>query len=478
MHSYYRVISIIICLVSFITLPLQSASPAQEEARALDSLASSYPAETDIQLGRLALIIARTVYPSVNPEKYLNRLDEMAEEIGHGLGKHPRPKKVIRAINEYLFRTKGFKAMPVGKGDSPDKFMLNKVMDARRGNCLGLCTLYLALAERLNLTLYAVVIPQHVFLVYDDGRTKLNIEPTSNGNSVSHKEYIKQTRELIGDIIRRHTIGQDIKFRRIRKRAFIGLILFNRGVAYSRQGKNTAAIKDFTRTIALDSNYPEAYKGRGSAYLNTEEYARAASDFTKAVSIETNCPSSFYSLGTALGHLNQLDAAIKYYSRALELAPDYTDVYQNRGVAYSMKKDYNKALADFNLALKADPKHAATYYNRGLIYMNKNQHRKALADFTRTIQFDPDYVEAYNNRGTIYAQQKKWAEAINDFEKILSIDPDYASAYKNLGITYYNIERYNDAFHYLSTYLEHIPQNAPDRKEINDLLKDIKSRVK
>lgn len=57
------------------------------------------------------------------------------------------------------------------------------------GNCLGYSTLYLALAERLDLPLYGVFVPGHCFVRYDDGRVRRNIETTALGIQIPDEHY-------------------------------------------------------------------------------------------------------------------------------------------------------------------------------------------------------------------------------------------------------------------------------------------------
>lgn len=472
----------------------QLVSGNELEDQLLARLHVSLLPDEDINLAEIALTLCKTVDPDLEIESYLDKIDQMAEEIKQKLPKDAPddPGKIIQAINKYLYRVKKARVDLVGANDTRDKFLLNNVLDSMKGNCLGFSTLYLCLAERLHLSLTAVIIPQHVFLRYEDRHYTRNIETTSGGKEISEEDYLKKTKERIGDAIPKYSIGQEPKFRSLSKKQFIGLILYNRAVDYHKRNETEKALRDFSRTLLLDPDQVEAYKNRGALYLTTGEFEKAVQDFQAAIRLEPNCPGSCYNLGTVYFDLNELNEAIKYFDKTLALAPDYAEAYHNRGVAYSFQREYNRAIADLDQALALNPKHAPTYYNRGLIYFNKSARGRstslersasggedldrAIKDYSRAIDLDPKYTEAYNNRGITYCQQKKWKKALDDFKRAISITPDYLEAHRNLGMVYFETEQYESSLKCLRKYLELVPEDSSKIKEVNNLIKEIQRR--
>jgi len=309
-------------LLTFVCL---NAEQSDEEVQALNAFKNAMRSDENINVAEFALIIAGSIYPDINQKDYLHKIDQMADEIKKNLGNAKEPEKIIQAINDY-FRQKKVVAESVTKEIIIANFMLNKVVDSMKGNCLGLSTLYWSLAERLNLPLQAIVIPQHVFLIYDNGRNSRFIEATSRGAEVSREEYIKKTRSLVGDTIPKYNIGDEIKFRHVSKQQFIGLMLYNRGVYYLKKSKNSDALSDFNWTLILDPENNEAYKNRGGIYLQQGNFSEARDDFKKVLELQSDAPANYFNLGQALSNLNQIDDAIKNYDQALRMAPDYADV--------------------------------------------------------------------------------------------------------------------------------------------------------
>jgi len=65
------------------------------------------------------------------------------------------------------------------------------VIDRKQGYCVGIAALYLLVAERLDLPIHAVATPSHVFLRFDDGAARINIETLQGGASVPDEQYIR-----------------------------------------------------------------------------------------------------------------------------------------------------------------------------------------------------------------------------------------------------------------------------------------------
>ena len=71
--------------------------------------------------------------------------------------------------------------------------MLQRYLTTRRGNCITMPILFLALGQRLGLTMTLAEAPLHVFVKYtDDGGVVWNLEPTSGGGFTRDAWYRKK----------------------------------------------------------------------------------------------------------------------------------------------------------------------------------------------------------------------------------------------------------------------------------------------
>jgi tetratricopeptide (TPR) repeat protein len=130
----------------------------------------------------------------------------------------------------------------------------------------------------------------------------------------------------------------------------------NRGIAYQNMGKNSLAIEDYTRVIALNPGHAYAYNHRGNAYYDEGEH----------------------------------ELAMKDYSRAIEIKPDYPDAYFNRGNQYLEMKNYEAAVNDFTFAIELNPEDAESYSKRSLAYRLLGNKALAKSDLTKACELEPE----------------------------------------------------------------------------------------
>ena len=102
-------------------------------------------------------------YPELDPQAYLNALDEMAEEARERLPAEPYPLKIIQALNRYLFEDLKFSGNSLDYY-SPRNSFLNQVIDRRVGIPITLSLVYLEIAKRLDFPMAGVGMPGH-FLI-------------------------------------------------------------------------------------------------------------------------------------------------------------------------------------------------------------------------------------------------------------------------------------------------------------------------
>ncbi|MGC8940987.1 MAG: tetratricopeptide repeat protein, partial [Candidatus Nanoarchaeia archaeon] len=276
--------------------------PRKDKWNTLDELLQKK--EGEFSLTEASLVLAKESAELNNDfdiSEYLDKIHHMADKLKVRIaGK--QPEEIISEINSYLFKEQGF--------SYNDNFFLNKVLDDKKGSCEGLSTLYLALAEQLDLPIYGITLPEHVAVRWDDSKFKRNIETTDEGIEVFDSDYRKKYN------ISQKSIKEGVYLRNLSKKEVVGWLLSNRGVAYADKGELDKAIQDFNKALELDPNFVEAYNNRGIAYAYKGEFDKAMQDWNKA----------------------------------LELDPKYANAYYNRGIAYANKGEFNKAMQDLNKA--------------------------------------------------------------------------------------------------------------------------------
>ena len=273
---------------------------------------------------------------------------------------------------------------------------------------------------------------------------------------------------------------------------------FERGKMYLLDQIYDAALDDCNKLIELNPEYDEglAYNLRGCVYENLGQYEKALADFNKALDLNSNNEIVRDNRKRMLKKLNldlsTVDAlleraeqfkknkeyarAIEDYTKVLELEPNNQNAYFRRGGSYLDAKQYMAAVDDYNKLLVLNPNYdRAVHYNRGQAHRNLKNYDAAIADYTKYLEREPNDKEAYFNRGMTYIFAQKYEEALADYNKLLALDPDYDSAaYNNRGWAYENLGKYDEALSDYEKALELDPNNEVAKNNRQSILDKIK----
>src|SRR5207247_270887 len=246
-------------------------------------------------------------------EEYESTIAKLADEIRAELASVQSGPASLGALNRIIFGQLDIRASADLK--DPCNLLASRVLARKQGYCVGIAALYLAVAERLQLPIYAVATPSHVFLRYDDGTTRINIETLQGGANVPDEQYVRE---------------QKIPEKSIR-----------RGI--------------FMRNLTTDEFLAQVYSNLGVIYSERKDYDRAALEYERALDLDAQFPAAFSNLGHALLKTGSYRRAVRLFSKSLRLYP--TDVWalNNRGLAYVKLGKRQKARRAFEEALKIDP---------------------------------------------------------------------------------------------------------------------------
>lgn len=114
-----------------------------------------------------ALIINRYQYPDLDEQQLINQIEEMKREIWLGLQYEMSSIEKIKLINHVFYQQHGFTGNIKNHHD-PQNSYLSQVLESKKGNQVSLAILYATLAQKLDIPVYGVNLPQHFILGYID----------------------------------------------------------------------------------------------------------------------------------------------------------------------------------------------------------------------------------------------------------------------------------------------------------------------
>jgi len=390
----------------------------------------------DVDLATAVLIVSEQWSDLVPGRRHLETLDSMAIEVRERLkSKRLKPDyRAIPVINEYLFEELEFKSL--AEATDPNDLFLHTVLDKRKGYCLSLGVLYLAIAERLGLPLYGVVVPGHFFVRYDDGRTRFNIETTSKGGSASDEHYKSKFKVPDGD-------ENSIYLKNLNKIQVLGCFFNNLGNSYSDVGNMDSALLALLQAVQINPTLSESRANLGNVYLKRCQIFEATQQYEAALAINPNDPKTHNNLGNAYSERGWMNYAISEYLRSLELDPKFLDAHRNLAIAYTKQERYREAVAQLKEAIDLKPNDADCYGHLGDVYCQMEQYDQAIAQYKKALKLNPRVGEAHYGLGVCYGKLGRVEDEIEAYKNVLAVKPDMLNALVNLGNAYFGQEKYD-----------------------------------
>ncbi len=214
--------------------------------------------------------------------------------------------------------------------------------------------------------------------------------------------------------------------------------LFDRALAYYRQGDADSAIKVFDEVIRLQPTFARAYILRGSAYALRSEHEKALADFNRAIQIDSRNAAAYCDRADLEQHsLGRPQDALADYNRAIRLAPKFQRAYFNRAICFLERHDYNRAIADFTRSIQLVPNDLSAYGSRAYAYAKQGDRTRALADAKVAIKLKPSQIPLarvtdLGLRAKTYQILGQPKLALRDFREAIRIIPSRGIAYEDL----------------------------------------------
>ena len=113
------------------------------------------------------LIINKYKYPDLNEQKISNYLEAIRRDIWLQMMYEASPIEKVKIINHIFYNVYGFSGNTINHQD-PKNSYLSEVLDSKKGNQITLAIIYSIIAQKLDIPIYGVNLPQHFILAYTD----------------------------------------------------------------------------------------------------------------------------------------------------------------------------------------------------------------------------------------------------------------------------------------------------------------------
>ncbi|HWZ34619.1 MAG TPA: transglutaminase-like domain-containing protein [Mucilaginibacter sp.] len=113
------------------------------------------------------LIINRYQYPDLDEQKIINQLEAIKRDVWIQMNNEASPVEQVKLINHVFYHMYGFSGNTTNHQD-PQNSYLNQVMETKKGNQILLAIIYSIIAQKLDIPVHGVNLPQHFILAYLD----------------------------------------------------------------------------------------------------------------------------------------------------------------------------------------------------------------------------------------------------------------------------------------------------------------------
>jgi regulator of sirC expression with transglutaminase-like and TPR domain len=139
------------------------------------------------RLDRAALELATIDTPGLDPDPYLNQLNDLASHIADRMRNFNDGRDFVETAQRYLFGELGFRGNREDFFDSRNS-CLDQVLERRTGIPITLSVMYMEIARRLAMPVFGIGLPRHFVIQFDDGNFSTYIDPFNGGRAISARE--------------------------------------------------------------------------------------------------------------------------------------------------------------------------------------------------------------------------------------------------------------------------------------------------
>gem|GEM_PF-2389197 len=362
----------------------------------------------DFDLCNAVLFVSKQIDPDVDIQANTRFIDEMAAELACRLNGKTDYNDKISIFNDFIFN-KGFVCPnPFWKNYYPEKFgqlwyidcsSFTDFLKKKQGNCLTMSMLYLILAEKTGVPLYGVAIPGHLFIRYDDGVNKRNIETTARGFDFTDEDYIESYGAELGNLRNYYLCNLSAK-------QFFGCFMLNSGTRYYLNNNMKRALFYYMVGNNFNPLDPSLLNCIAEIYFLAGDYDNAITAYSKELNINPYNPEAYCKIGLIYLKKGNQEEAKRFFYKATMEKPHNLNEFFHKGIAFYCLGVYDKSLKYFLRINELYKNHYDSLYFTACVYSIKGNERKSI-----------DYLEkaiSINRRLRLRAQSE---EAFSNLKK-------------------------------------------------------------
>lgn len=244
-------------------------------------------ADADVDLAEASLLIACEEYPTLDVERYLRRLDEMASALSGRLPNGTGSGEAVGALNRLLFKEERFRGNTEDYYD-PRNSYLNDVLDRRVGIPITLSTVYVEVARRAGLPAAGVGLPGHFIVKLSLPEGDLLVDPYHGGTLLSPGDCQKRLDRIFDGKVKLEAP----MLAACGRKDILARMLRNLKAIYVKAEDYARAVRVVELLLRVNPGSGEDLRDRGILYAALDCYAFALRDLEDYLTRFPKAPES------------------------------------------------------------------------------------------------------------------------------------------------------------------------------------------
>ncbi|MHC4955209.1 MAG: PA14 domain-containing protein [Planctomycetota bacterium] len=259
-----------------------------------------------------AIEVARRDHPDLSDAAVRAEIARLARLYRELLGTATEPAARADAFRRLMFEAEKFES--VKSLDSAEHLHLDSVLRSKKGYCLSLSVVALAVAEMVGAPLFGVAMPNHFFVRYDDGKFRRNLELTRKGAALDDHKLREQVGKLEKDTVYLRNLKPD---------EVTAYLLHNRGYVALLRKRHALAKADFEAAIKIQPGIGEAHRNLGVVLGEQKSWKEAKRAFIRAINLNARDVNALVNLAICRHALGERDSALQDLEVALALDSEH-----------------------------------------------------------------------------------------------------------------------------------------------------------
>ncbi|XP_035821527.1 cell division cycle protein 27 homolog B isoform X10 [Zea mays] len=198
------------------------------------------------------------------------------------------------------------------------------------------------------------------------------------------------------------------------------------GNCFALRKDHETALKNFQRSVQLDSRFAYAHTLCGHEYSALEDYENSIKFYRCALQVDERHYNAWYGLGVVYLRQEKFEFAEHHFRRAFQINPRSSVLMCYLGMALHSLKRNEEALEMMEKAIAADKKNPLPKYQKSLILLGLMKYEEALDELERLKEIAPHESSMYALMGKIYKQLNILDKAVFCFGIALDLKPPAA----------------------------------------------------